>query len=230
MGGFAPSPAFDANPSERNAWMKRAACPGLPDPPVIVDFSSQQDGWSMTQPPLVLAAQIGKLPLILCWGPFGHPSFAKPISQHPICEAALAFPWLEIRKNEAYPVFTKASSDQRCPWLNTPADFDDAGQMNAYFRWENIQDTPSEFIIRLWIGHPPVRKAISMPKTAITDVTLRRLQKFMVKTGGNYSWRILQNGQELVAGKISPNDVNLLTIPRITLTVDPVELSVYPVK
>lgn len=52
-GGFAPSPDFDATQAERDEWMRRAAGVGLPDPPVIVDFSSQLDGWAMTQPALL---------------------------------------------------------------------------------------------------------------------------------------------------------------------------------
>lgn len=137
MGGFAPSPAVNAPQSERDAWMKRASGIRLPDPPLIVDFSSQSDGWSVTQPALVQAAQVGHLPLILSWGPFGHPTFGSLIAKYPICEVALAYPWLDIRKNEAYPVFTHATSDQQSPWLNAPADFDDSGQTNAYFRWKN---------------------------------------------------------------------------------------------
>ena len=52
MGGFAPSPAPDAPQGERDAWLLRAAGVGLPDPPVICDFSSQTDTWSITQPAL----------------------------------------------------------------------------------------------------------------------------------------------------------------------------------
>ena len=79
MGGFAPSPSVDATQPERDAWMQRAAGVGLPDPPVIVDFSSQQDNWAMTQPALVQAAQAGRLPLVLGWGPFGHTTFSTEI-------------------------------------------------------------------------------------------------------------------------------------------------------
>ena len=62
---------------------------GLPDPPVIVDFSSQIDTWSVTQPPLLQAAQAGRLPLVLSWGPFGHTTFSTAIAKYPVCDVCV---------------------------------------------------------------------------------------------------------------------------------------------
>ena len=226
MGGFAPSPAADAPQSERDAWMKRAAGVGLPDSPIIVDFSSQQDNWAMTQPALVQAAQAGRLPLVLSWGPFGHVTFSSLIDKYPLCDVALAFPWLEIRKDEAYPVFTHASCDQQSPWLNAPADFDSSGQMNAWFRWKNRQDTTTDFTMQIWIAHPVVKTPPAMPNTATADITLRRLQKFKIQPGKNYNWQVSRDGHPVASGRVSPDAVNLLTIPRVELATAPVELSV----
>jgi hypothetical protein len=111
MGGWAPSPAPDAWPAERQAWMLRAAGKGFADPPVIVDFSSQTDNWSITQPALLEAAQAGHLSLVLSWGPYGHNTFSSHIAVFPNCEVVLAFPWLKIRRNEAYAAFTHATCD-----------------------------------------------------------------------------------------------------------------------
>ena len=230
MGGFAPMPAYNASQSERDAWIKRASCHGLPDPPVIVDFSSQSDGWSMTQPALVHAAQAGRLPLVLCWGPFGHTTFAAPMNAYPLCEVALAFPWLEIRRNEAYPVFTNASSDQHSPWLNAPADFDSSGQTNAYFRWKVRQDTPDTFQMQLWIEHPLINNPLTMPETATADITLRRLQQFKIESGQHYRWQISLKGKQIASGKIMPDDSSLPTIPQVVMTVEPVELSIKRIK
>jgi hypothetical protein len=227
MGGFAPSPPMDAPQTERDAWMKRCAGVGLPDPPVVVDFSSQADDWAATQPALLQAAQIGRLPLVLSWGRFGHTVFASLIAKYPLCRVTLAYPWMEIRKNEAYPVFTHASSDQRSPWLNAPAEFDDSGQINAWFRWKNQRDTPSSFVMQLWIAHPTVKNPPpTMPENATTDITLRRLQRFKVQPGGTYTWQISRNGQPSDSGKIMPDAENLLTIHRVTLTTTPAELTV----
>lgn len=225
MGGFAPSPAADAPPAERDAWLKRAAGVGLPDPPIVVDFSSQQDNWAMTQPALVQAAQCGHLPLVLSWGPFGHVTFSSLIDKYPLCDVALAYPWLEIRRNEAYPVFTHSSCDQQSPWLNAPADFDNTGQMNAWFRWKNQEDTPSRFALQLWIAHPTVKTPPAMPDAATADVTLRRLQRFNVRPGVTYDWQLTRAGQSIASGRITPDAANLLTIPQVPITTVPAELS-----
>jgi hypothetical protein len=193
----------------------------------VVDFSSQSDTWATTQPALVQAAQAGHLPLVLSWGTFGHATFASLIAKYPLCEVALTYPWLEIRKNEAYPVFTHASSDQRAPWLNAPADYDDSGQINAYFRWKCVQDTPAEIAFQLWIAHPAIKGSpLQMPNDAVADVTLRRAQQFMVRPGSIYTWVLKRADQILGSGQITPDAANLLTIPRVTMTREPVELRV----
>jgi poly(3-hydroxybutyrate) depolymerase len=227
MGGFASSPAVDAPQTERDAWIKQAAGVGLPDPPIVVDFSSQSDVWATTQPALVQAAQAGHLPLVLSWGTFGHATFASLIAKQPVCEVALAYPWLEVRKNEAYPVFTHASSDQRAPWLNAPADYDDSGQINAYFRWKCLQDSTSDLAFQLWIAHPAIKGSLlRMPNDAVADVTPRRAQQFRVRPRSIYSWKLTRAGKVLESGQMTPDAANLLTIPRVNLSSEPVELRI----
>jgi hypothetical protein len=226
MGGFAPSPAVDAPEAGRQAWLLKAAGVGLPDPPVTVDFSSQQDNWAMTQPALVQAAQAGHLPLVLSWGPFGHVTFGSLIAKYPICDVALAFPWLEIRKNEAYAVFTRASCDQICPWLNAPADFDSSGQMNALFRWKTHEDAPERLAMELWIAHPAVKDAPGLPGNAHADITPRRLQQFKIQPGKVYAWEIARDGKTIDAGNVAPDAAGLLTIPRVSLSTVPGVLTI----
>lgn len=201
---------------------------GLADPPVIVDFSSPKDNWSKTQPALVQAAQDKRLPLVLSWGPFGHTTFSSIIDKYPICDVALAFPWLEIRRNEAYPVFTHASCDQRSPWLGDPAEFDEEGQINAWFRWKNLKDTTAEFGMQLWITHPEVKTPPKMPDAATADVTLRRLQQFKVEAGKSYAWQLARAGTVLASGSVSPDVNKLLTISKVPLTIEPAELTIHP--
>ncbi len=45
-----------------------------------------------------------------------------------------------VRKNEAYPVFTTATSNNKPPW---PGDVKSTltGQVNGFFRWRNFSDT-----------------------------------------------------------------------------------------
>jgi hypothetical protein len=220
MGGFAPAPTADAPAEERAAWALKAAGVGLADPPVVTDFSAPNDNWSKTQPDLVAAAEAGHLPFILSWGPFGHTTFSVAIAKYPICDVALAFPWLEIRKNEAYPVFTHASCDQRCPWRSAaaPAESDETGQLNAWFRWKTQQDTPARFALELWIAHPAVKEApASMPEKAQADVTPRRMQQFKVQAGKTYAWELAREGKVQGTGKVVPDAAGLVTIPQVAL-------------
>ncbi len=198
---------------------------GLPDPPVMVDFSSPKDSWARTQPALVQAAQDKRLPLVLSWGPFGHTTFGSLVAKYPLCDVALAFPWLEIRKNEAYPVFTHASCDQRSPWLGSPTEFDGEGQMNAWFRWKNEKDTEAEFSMQLWIAHPAVQTPPPMPDAATADITVRRLQKFKIEAGKNYAWQLARGGRVLASGTQSPDATRLLTLPQVPLATEPAELT-----
>jgi predicted esterase len=199
---------------------------GEADPPVMVDFSSPPDGWSATQPALLQAAQTLHLPLVLSWGPFGHVGDKSLIAKYPICAVTLAFPYQEIRKNEAYPVFTHASTDQVSPWLNAPAKFDESGQINAWFRWKDETDTPDQFTMQVSIAHPAhIDPALKLPDTATADVTLRRLQQFKIQPAKSYSWQETRAGQVVASGKVMPDAANLLTIPQVTLGTTPADLS-----
>ena len=227
MGGFPSAPAADASQTARDEWTKCISGVGLPDPPVVIDFSAQNDNWSKTQPALLQAAQAGRLPLVVGWGPFGHPTFTSPIARFPLCDVVLEHPWLEIRKNEAYPVFTNASSDQRSPWLGESTHFDESGQINAYFRWKNQSDTPSNLTMQLWLAHPAVgNPPPTMPNASTAEITLRRLQHFRVQAGAAYTWQIARGGKLVGSGTITPDAANLLTVPRVTVTTAPAELTV----
>ena len=71
-----------------------------PDPPPTINTSSQTDGWSKRQEDLLAYCEENKLPMIFGWGPFGHASRPSMVNS-----AVYDFPWREIVKNEAYPVF-----------------------------------------------------------------------------------------------------------------------------
>ncbi len=229
MGGITPPPASDAPQADHDSWLKCASGFGLADPPILVDFSSQIDSWSQTQPLLLAAAQAGHLPLVLGWGPFGHTGSSNAIGKYPLCQIALAFPWLEICRNQAYPVFTHASCDQRSPWLKTSGEFDDSGQTNSYFRWKTRQDMASEFAMQIWIEHPTVKTPLPvMPESATADITLRRMQQFKVRPGVRYRWQLSRAGESVTSGTIMPDSANLLTLPRAMLTTKAAEVTITP--
>ena len=50
-----------------------------------------------------------------------------------------SFDWLSVRKNEAYAVFTNASCNDSSPWPDR-LDSKEAGQINAFFRWNTLRD------------------------------------------------------------------------------------------
>jgi hypothetical protein len=219
MGNFRAPEAADVSQDDQKNSLDRASGSSLPDPPVVVDFSSQIDSWSKTQPALLEAAQIQRLPLIFSWGKFGHTIFGSHIAQYPLCQIALAYPWLQIRRNQAYPVFTHASSNQHSPWTSPPPQADDSGQTNAYFRWKNIRDTSSTFAMKLWIAHPPVQNPpASMPNTAVVDITFRRLEQFKIRPGYKYIWQLKEHGRVIASGQASLGAANLLTIPQVKIT------------
>ncbi len=62
---FQPSPDANASQETKEDWIKRISAVGLPDPPVVVDFSAQNDNWSKTQDVLLNASRAGRLALVL---------------------------------------------------------------------------------------------------------------------------------------------------------------------
>ena len=73
------------------------------------------------------------------WGPFGHANNHENIMK--VNDLINSFDWLSVKKNESYPVFTDASTNDPLPWPNQLTD-KKAGQINAFFRWKNVRDTP----------------------------------------------------------------------------------------
>lgn len=220
-----PGPDTAASGADHDFWIKKMSGVGLSDPPIVVDFFAQNDSWSRSQPLLLRAAQAGRLPLVAAWGPFGHTAFSSAIAAYPQDDVALAFPWSTIRKDAAYPVFTDASSDQLPPLMEESTGFDESGQINAYFRWKNLQDSAKKFAIQLWLAHPTVANPPNaMPETSTADITLRRLQLFRVQPGKSYKWRLFRNGKSIASGTVFPDVANLLTVPRVTLNLAPAEL------
>ncbi len=88
-----------------------------------------------------------------------------------------SFDWLSVKKNEAYPVFTDASTNDPLPWPDQLADTK-AGQINAFFRWKNLSDTPAAIEISLFLVKPSeLKTTFTIPAESTADVSLRRLQQ-----------------------------------------------------
>ncbi|MFT5528282.1 MAG: hypothetical protein ACI9HK_006271, partial [Pirellulaceae bacterium] len=136
-----------------------------PDPPPVINTSSQTDGWSKRQEDLLAYCQQNKLPMIFAWGPFGHASRPNMANA-----GVYDFPWRDIVKNESYPVFTNADSDDTYPGFKGEGE-DQKGQINGYFRWKNLEDAEDQFAIELrLVRQNELGSATEIPTTATADV------------------------------------------------------------
>lgn len=111
----------------------------IPEPPIVIDYSAPNDTWSKGHENFVKAMSDRKYPLFLYWGPFGHANNHEKIMK--VNDLINSFDWLNVKKNEAYPVFTNASTNDPLPWPDQLTD-KNSGQVNAFFRWKAISDTP----------------------------------------------------------------------------------------
>jgi hypothetical protein len=185
------------------------------DPPYVVDFSSPIDSWSQGQEILIPAMQKTKCPLVFAFGPFGHTADVTPANT-----AAVEFPWLSIRKDRSYPVFTNATTDQ--VFSGYDPNNKTSGQINAYFRWQNMADNSSSYSISLrLVAASELSKPITIPPSSTVDVTLRRLQKFHIAPNTEYKYTLTQ-GSNILQSKVASSDGNgLLTIHGLVITADP---------
>ncbi len=191
----------------------------LPDPPVAIDYSAQNDGWAKGHDRFVQAMNDRKYALYFYWGPFGHANNHAAIEQ--VNDLVNSFDWLSVKKNEAYPVFANASSNGKIPW---PDDLQSktAGQLNAFFRWKNVTDAKGRLELSLFLATPATLKTtFEIPKEASADVSLRRIQNTRFAPGETYKWtfgRARGEGQADARG--------LLTIPGLKITAEPTALLV----
>jgi len=110
----------------------------FPDPPVTIDYSAPNDGWSKGHSEFAKAMNDRKYPFYLYWGPFGHANNHSEIME--VNDLINSFDWLSVKKNEAYAVFSNASSNDPLPW---PVNLKEKapGQINAWFRWKVVEES-----------------------------------------------------------------------------------------
>ena len=191
----------------------------LPEPPVTIDYSAPNDGWAEGHDRFVKSMNDRKYSLYFYWGPFGHANNSAQIMK--VNDLIDSFDWLSIKKNEAYAVFTNASSNSKLPW---PEDVKSsvAGQVNAFFRWKNMSDSAAKFEMSLFlINAADVKTQFEIPKEASADVTLRRVQSFRLKPGDAFHWTF---GTAKGDGKADAQ--GLVTLPALKMTAEPTTLSV----
>jgi len=136
-----------------------------------------------------------------------------------------SFDWLSVKKNESYPVFTDASTNDPLPWPNQLTD-KKAGQINAFFRWKNVRETADLSETMLFLVKPAeVKTTFTIPVEATADVSLRRLQMLRVAPGAMVRWTFGTS-----QGEVRADAAGCITIPRLKITAEPTSLSIKTAK
>ena len=187
----------------------------LPEMPLLVDYSAQNDGWSEGHGILYRGMREKKYALIGYWGNFGHANNNEVMEKEN--DLIHSFDIFTVKKNEAYPVFTNASTDDADPWeqdIKSTA----AGQVNSFFRWRVLEDSADIFRIELRLLRQDEWKSrVEFPLESTADVSLRRLQRFAKE--GDLSWSF---GGAFGKAEVAPD--GRVDIGRLTITTEPVEL------
>ncbi len=195
----------------------------LPDPPIVVDYSAPNDNWSRGHDGFTKAMNERKYALFMYWGPFGHANNHEAILK--VNDLINSFDWLNVKKNECYPVFTNASTNDPLPWPDQLTD-KKSGQINAFFRWKTERDTPDTLETTLFLVKPTdIKTTFKVPAEATADVSLRRLQMLRVAPGETVRWTFGKS-----EGKVQADTTGCITIPALKITAEPTKLSVAKAK
>lgn len=182
----------------------------IPEPPVVLDYSSQTDMWSQGHEVLYRGMREKKYALYGYWGKFGHENNHDVIAEYN--DLIHAIPVLDIKKNEAYPVFTNASTDDVNPWEN-PDLAPDSGQVNGFFRFENVSDTEDTFEMKLWLLTPDEWKTrVELPESSVCDLLLRRVQNFRLGAGESFAWSFGENSGTAAADAEGHPEISRITV------------------
>jgi hypothetical protein len=191
-----------------------------PDPPPVVNYSSHIDKWSKDQEEFLDYAKKHKLLYIYKWGLFGHTTQVRKTDS-----VVNEFPWLEIVKNAAYPVFFGATTNQTYPGFGKKNIPDQQGQINGYFRWKNLEDSSDDFRMELrLVTKKELEKSLETPATTTVDVTLRRLQRFKVNQKSKFKWSMVRGKEVLQIGEVHPDKQGLITIQGLVIESKPATL------
>lgn len=193
------------------------------DPPIVVDYSAQNDKWSKGHDVFARAMNDRHYALFFYWGPFGHANNHAQIMK--VNDLINSFDWLSVKKNEAYPVFTNASTNDPLPWPEDLAS-KKSGQVNAFFRWKDVRDTQDGIAMSLVLLAPTeLKTTFTVPAEATADVSLRRLQTFRVAPGEMARWTFGS-----ATGQVQADSTGCVTIAKLKITATPETLSVGKAK
>jgi len=190
----------------------------------IIPFNSVVQNSPVTGQSLVSALNDEKLGHNMVWDQRGHSFNPDPI---------LCFNWWNVlstaslRRDLAFPAFSNASSnnDPGQPDGNGGYTGEDRGVINRYFRWDsaNIVDTRDVFSIPLKLdinasgtasnGLPPTGNDYYGTLPIVTDITIRRIQRFQLLPGELVNWSFNN-----ASGTVAANTDGSITIPNLNLS------------
>lgn len=208
----------------------------FPDPPICVEWSGIDDVWSRERDVIVRAMARRQWPHIVLWGPFGHCGYVSEARMKN--DLVERFDWLSVKKNEAYPVFTEATCDDKLPWPfkvwkpvkawfgGWAGDIESAemeiadgapvaGQINAFFRWRNIIDDANGFEMELRIASSEEigSRQFSSPESATARVAVRRIQNRALAGASEVEWTFGSR-----SGRVKRDAGGTLSIPGLEIT------------
>lgn len=133
------------------------------------------------------------------------------------------FSWMvsEIRLDQSYPAFSNCSMNND-PGSGDPSDGDLLGTINGYLQWNDPSEDEGVWAIDLLL-HPDAPE-----DTCVVDVTPRRLQVLRLLPGQQARYQaVAPSGDILMEAFCWVDEVGLLTLPRIPVSVDGVRLTVH---
>jgi len=191
----------------------------LPDPPIVIDYSAPNDGWSSGHERFFNTMNERKYALYGYWGPFGHANDNAKIMQ--VNDLINSFDWLNVRLNEAYAVFSNASCNDSLPLPDNLTETA-PGQINAFFRGKVVSDTKNKLQMSIFLTSATDCKTMfAIPEDATADVSIRRLQNLRVKPGQKFTW-----SYGAAKGTVTADAGGLITIPGLKITSQPETLAI----
>ena len=194
----------------------------LADPPVLVDYSAQDDAWSAGHERLYRGMRERRYAVIGYFGCFGHENNHEKIRA--VNDLFDAFDITTLRKCDPYPAFTNATTDDPIPWGEGGEILHrDAGQVNAFFRWADVREDEDSVNLTLRLLTPDECKTrVALPREATADLTLWRLSRFSVKAGESLAY---EYGDR--RGSVAADAEGRVTLPAVRVTDTPTELRVW---
>ena len=78
------------------------------------------------------------------------------------------------------------------------------------------------------VSKAELRNKVELPNEVVADVTLRRIQQFKIEPEEEYRWTVARSGMRKAEGRVKADTDGLITIPGITVSAQPLRLTLEP--